>query len=122
MLFLSNSILTSIKEKNLGDFGNDHIFSLIEKLFTMPAKDCEDLSDGSCRDQGTKWAELTNNKNQNEKYHVRILIRDVIGSEEHQEKATYGLGYELTPTKSSSRATFNKTEAKPNAKVISSID
>ena len=42
---------------------------------------------------------MTNNKNVNGKYHLRIMLKYVFGFAEGQEKATYGLGYILTLTK-----------------------
>ena len=39
------------------------------------------------------------NKNIKGKYHLRIMLKDVFGSAEGQEKATYGLGYKLTLTR-----------------------
>ena len=62
------------------------------KLITT-AKGCDDLSIGFHRDRGIRQREVTNNKNIKGKYHNRIYLEDVFGFAEHQEKATYGLGY-----------------------------
>ena len=61
------------------------------KLITS-AKDSDDLSIGFDRSRDKRRQELNNNKNIKGKYHARIMIEDVFGFAEHQEKATYGLG------------------------------
>ena len=33
------------------------------------------------------------------KYHVKIMLKDVFGFAEHQEKATYGVGYKTDSNK-----------------------
>ena len=45
------------------------------------------------------------------KYHVRIVLKDVFGFSEHQEKATYGLGYKLTLTRNTDNSVLNKDNA-----------
>ena len=42
---------------------------------------------------------------------MRIYLKDIFGFAEHQEKATYGLGYKLTLTRNSDNAVLNKTNA-----------
>ena len=64
------------------------------KLITS-AKDTDDLSIEFDQDRKRRHRELTNNKNQKGKYHIRIMARDVFGFAEHQEKATYGFEYKL---------------------------
>ena len=67
--------------------------------------------------------ELTNNKNRKGKYHVTIMLKDIFGFAEHQEKGTYGLGYKLTLTGNSDNAVLNKANAANNAQIkINSID
>ena len=66
---------------------------------------------------------MTNNKNVKGKYHVRIYLKDVFGFVEHQEKATYGLGYKRTLTRASDNAVLNETNATAIGKVkINSIE
>ena len=50
-------------------------------------------------------------KTQKGKFHVRIYLKDIFGSAEYQEKATYGLGYKLTLTRNSDNAVVNKGNA-----------
>ena len=69
------------------------------------------------RDRNRRQRELTNNKSQKGKYHVRIYLKDVFGFAKYQEKATYGLGYKLTMTRSSDNAVLNKGNAINNAKI-----
>ena len=42
---------------------------------------------------------------------MRIYLKDIFGFAEHQEKATYGLGYKLPLTRNSDNAVLNKTNA-----------
>ena len=44
-------------------------------------------------------------------FHVGFYSKDVFGFAEHQEKATYGLGYKLTLTRASDNAVLNTTNA-----------
>ena len=81
------------------------------------ANGCDDLSIGFDRDRDRRRNELTNNKNIKGKYHVRSYLKDVFGFAEHQEKATYGLGYKLTLTRNSDNAVLNKANATPLGKV-----
>ena len=70
-----------------------------------------DLSIGFDRDRTRRRNELTNNKNIKGKYHIRIYLKDFFGHAEHQEKATYGLGYKLTLTRNIDNAVLNKDNA-----------
>ena len=45
------------------------------------------------------------------------MLGDVVGFAENQEKATYGLGYELTFTKNSNNSVVNKANATNVAKI-----
>ena len=92
------------------------------KLLTG-ARNTDDLATGFDRDRGRRQRELTNNKNIKGKYHVTIMLKDIFGFAEHQEKGTYGLGYKLTLTRNSDNAVLNKAKATNNAKCkINSID
>ena len=77
--------LTASSGKHLEGISHAHIVSLMYKLVSG-AKDSDDLSLGFDRDRGRKQS----------KNHLRIMLKDVFGFAEHQEKATYGLGYDLT--------------------------
>ena len=50
------------------------------------------------RDRNRRQRELTNNKNQKGKHHVRFMPMDVSGFAKYQKKARYGLGYQLKLT------------------------
>ena len=67
------------------------------------------------RDRNRRQRELTNNKSQKGKYHVRIYLKYVFGFAQYQEKATYGLGYNLTLTRNTDNAVLNKVNAINNA-------
>ena len=96
--------------------------SLMYKLITN-ARGCDDLYFGFDQNRLNRPNELTNNKNRKRKYHVRIYLKDVFGFAEHQEKATYGLGYKLTLTRNTDNVVLNKDNAIPLGKVeISGIE
>ena len=80
------------------------------KLITS-AEGSDDLTIGFDRDLGRRRNELTNNKTVKGTFRLRIMVKDVIGFAEWQEKATYGLGYKLTLTKNSDNAVLNKENA-----------
>ena len=108
--------LTTSSGEHLEDVSHAHIVSLMYKLITT-AKGCDDLSIGFYRNRLNRRNELTSNKNVKGKYHVRIYLKDVFGIAEHQEKATYGLGYKLTLTSNNDNAVLNKNNATALGKV-----
>ena len=108
-LFINFKLATS-SGKHLEDISHAHIVSLMYKLITS-SRGSDDLSIGFDRDHFRMLRELSNNKNQKGKYHVRIYLGDVFGFAEHQLKATYGLGYKLTLTRNRDNAVLNKADA-----------
>ena len=80
------------------------------KLITS-ARGPDDFTFGFDRDRNRRQRELTNNKNQRGKYHVKIMLKDIFGFAEHQEKGTYGLGYKLTLTRNSDNSFLDKDNA-----------
>ena len=112
----SNYKLTTSSGKHLENIEHSHIVSLIYKLLTS-SKGSDDLSICIDRDRNRRQRELTNNKTQKGKYHVRIYLKDVFGFAEYQEKCTYGLGYKLTMTRNSDNAVLNKGNAINDAKI-----
>ena len=118
----SNFKLTISSGKHLENIDLAHIVSLMYKLSTS-SRDCDDLSIAFDRDRNRRKRELSNNKNIKDKYHMRIYLKDLFGFAEHQEKATYGLGYKLTLTRSGDSAVLNKTNATAIGKIkINSIE
>ena len=111
----SNYKLTTSSGKHLENIDHAHIVSLMYKLLTS-SKGSDDLSIGFDRDRGRRQRELTNNKTQKGKFHVRIYLKDVFGFAEYQEKGTYGLGYNLTLTRNTDNAVLNKTNGINNGK------
>ena len=93
----SNYLLTTSSGKHLENIDHAHIVSLMHKLLTS-SKGSDDLCIGFDRDRNRRQRELTNNKTQKGKYHVRIYLKDIFGFAEYQNKGTYGLGYKLTLT------------------------
>ena len=117
-LFKSYKLTTS-NGKHLEHINHAHIVSLLYKLITS-ARGSDGLSIGFDRDRNRRQRELSKNKNQEGKYHVRIMLRDIIGFAEQQERGTYGLGYKLTITRNSDISVsnedngINKTKIKIN--------
>ena len=103
----SNYKLTTSSGKHLENIDHAHIVPLIYKLLTS-SKGSDDLSICFDRDRGRRQRELSNNKTQKGRYHIRIYLKDVFGFAEYQEKATYGLGYKLTLTRNTDNAVLNK--------------
>ena len=112
----SNYKLTTSSEKHLENIDHAHIVSLMYKRLTS-SKGSDDLCICFDRDRNGRQRELTNNKSQKGKYHVRIYLKDVFGFAEYQDKGTYGLGYRLTLTRNSDNAVLNKGNAINNAKI-----
>ena len=65
------------------------------KLITS-ARNCDDLFIGFDRDRRRRQRKSTNNKTQNGKFHLTIMLKHVFGFSQGQEKGTFGLGYNLT--------------------------
>ena len=74
------------------------------------------MSIGFDRSRDRRQRELTNNKTQIGKFHVRIYLRNVFALAEYQDKATFGLGYKLTLTGYTDNALLKKGNAINNAK------
>ena len=81
----SKNRLRTSSGKHLKDISVSHIVSLMYKLITSPG-DTADLSIGFGRDRGRKQRELTNNKTQKGKFHVRVMLKTVLGFAEHPKK------------------------------------
>ena len=111
-----NYRLTTSSRKHLDDFSHAHIVLLMYILLTS-TKGSDDSSIGFDRDLNRRKRELISNKNIKGKYHNRIYLKDPFGFAEHQEKATYGLGYKLTLTRNSDNAVLNKTNATAIGKI-----
>ena len=120
-LFINYKLTTS-SGKHLEDISHAHFVSLMYKLLTS-SKGCDDLSIGFDRNRDRRKQELTNNKNIKGKYHDRIYLRDIQGFAEHQETATYGLGYKLKLTRDTDEAALQKANVTAKAKIrINSLE
>ena len=114
--------MTNSSGKHLENTNHAHIASLMYKLITS-ARDTNDLFIDFDRDRGRRQQELSNNKNIKGKYHVRIMLEDVFGFAENQEKATFGLGYKLPLTKNSDNSALKNDNTTNNGKIkINSIE
>ena len=112
----NNLKLTTSSGKHLEDISHAHLVSLMYKLITS-SKDSNHLSIGSDHSRNRRRDELTLNKNVKGKYHVKIMLKDVFGFAEHQEKATFGLGYKLTLTRNKDDAVIDKAGGIADAKI-----
>ena len=112
----SNYKLTTSSGKQFEDISHARIVSLIYKL-TTSAKDTKDLSIGFGCNRERRKQELTNNKNVKVKYHLRIMLRDVLVFGECQEKATYGLGYKVTLTRNKDEGVIDKIAGTSDARI-----
>ena len=112
----SNFILTTSSGKHLEDISHAQLVSLMYKLITS-SENSVDLSIGFDRSPNRSKDELALNKSVKGKYHVRIMLKDIFGFAEHQEKATYGLGYKLTLTRSKNEAVIDKVAGNADARI-----
>ena len=112
----SNFKLTTSSGKHLEDISHSHIVSLTYKLITS-TKDSDDLSIGYDHSRNRRRDELALNKNIKGKYHLKIMLKDVFGFAEHQEKATYGLGYKITLTRNKDDAVIDKANGIADARI-----
>ena len=106
----SNYVLTASSGKHLEDISHAHIVSLLYKLITS-AKGLDDLSGGFDRDRNRRQQELTNNKIQKGNFHVGIMLKDIFGFSEHQERHSYRLGYKLNLTRGSDNSVLDEDNA-----------
>ena len=112
----SKFILSTSSGKDLEDISHAHLVSLMYKLITS-SKDSNDLSIGFDHSRNRRRDELALNKNIKGNYHLKIMLKDVFGFAEHQEKATYGLGYKLTLTRNKDDAVIDKANAIADARI-----
>ena len=108
--------LTTSSSKHLEKINHAHNVSLMYKLLSS-SKRCDDLSNGFDQSKDRRKEELTKSKNIKGKYHLRIHLKDIFGFPEHQEVASYGLGYKLILTRNIDKAVLNKANATANAKI-----
>ena len=108
--------LTTNRGKHLEDISHAHLVSLMYKLITS-SKTSDDLSIGFDRSPNRRKDELALNKSVKGKYHIRIMLKDIFGFAEHQEKATYGLGYTLTLTRIKDEAVIDKVAGIADARI-----
>ena len=112
----SNFKLTTSSGKHLEDIRHAHIVCLMYKRISSD-KDSDDLSFGVDRDRNIRRNELTQNKNIKGRYHVRIMLKDIFGFADHQEKATYGPVYKLTLTRKKDDRLLQKDVALADARI-----
>ena len=112
----SNFKLSTSSGRHLEDISHAHLVSLMYKLITS-SKDSNDLSISFDHSRNKRRDELALNKNIKGKYHVKIMLKDVFGFAEHQEKATYGLGYKLTLTRNKDDAVIDKAGGIADARI-----
>ena len=84
-------MLTTSSGKHLAAISHAHIVSVMYKIITS-ARATDDLSIRFDRDRGRRQPELTNNKTQRVKFHLKTLLKDVFGFSECQEKSYFRIG------------------------------
>ena len=112
----SNFILTISSGKHLEDFSHAHIVSLMYKL-TTSSIDSDDLLIGFDRSGNRRRVELAQNKVVKGKYHLKIMLKDVFGFAERQDKTIYGLGYKLTLTRNKDDSVIDKAASTAEARI-----
>ena len=112
----SNFKLTTSTGKHLEHISHAHLGSLMYKLKTS-SKNSDDLFIVFDRKRARRQDKMTDNKNVKGKFHRRIMLRNVFGFAEHQEKATYRLGYKLTLTRNKDDAVIDKTGGNADARI-----
>ena len=116
ILLFSIFKLTSSSRKQLEAISHAHVVSPMYKL-KRNAKDADDLSIGFDCSRDRKKQKVTNNKNVKVKYHLRIMLKDVFGFPEHQERATLGLGYKLALARNKDDAVIDKAAVIADARI-----
>ena len=111
--------LTASSGKHLEDFSHAHLVSLMYKLKTS-SKNSDDLSIDFDRSSTRRRAEMTTNTNVKGNFHLRIMLKDVSGFAECQEKATFGFGYKLTLTRNKDDAVIDKANGTADARIKNS--
>ena len=107
--------LTTSSGKHLEDISHAQKVSLMYKLVTS-SKDSDDLFLGFDRSRSRRRKKLTQ-KNIKSKHHLRFLLRDLFEYAEHQEKATYGLGHEITLTWDKNDSVIDKVAGLADARI-----
>ena len=102
--------------KPLEDISQAHIVSSFCEPISS-AKDSDDLSFGSDHRRNRGRDELTSNKNLKGKYQLRIMLKDVFGFAENQEKSTYGSGYKLPLTRNKDDAVIDEAARIADARI-----
>ena len=81
------------------------------------------MSLGFDRDRRRRQREMTSNRKIKSKFHVTFMLEDMFGFPEHNEKATFGLGYKLTLIRNTHNSVLSKDNAINNIKIkINSIE
>ena len=86
------------------------ILFFLYKLLTS-TKGTDDLFIGFDRSRDRIKRELTDNKNNKGKYHLRSYLKDIFGFAEHQEVASYGLSYNITINRNTDNAVLIEANA-----------
>ena len=112
----SNFKLTTSSGKHMEDISHAHLVSLMYKLITS-SKNSDNLSIGFDRSRARRHDKMTDNKRMRGKYHVRIMLKGVFAFAEHQQKATYGLGYKLTLKRNKDEGVIDKVAGIAEARI-----
>ena len=111
----SEAKLTSSSGKHLEKVDNVHPISLMYKLLTSGSQTSQ-LLYGFEESTTIRRQELTNNKNEEGTFFVRIKLKDLFGFAD-QYKITYGLGYTLTLKRNTNNDAILRANAVSAAKI-----
>ena len=108
--------LTTSSGKHLENINHAHIVSLLYKLLTSAEK-IDALFICIDRSRDRRKHELTNNKNIIGEYHLGLMLKDIFGFAQHQQKATFALKYKLTLTRNKDKAVLDKVVGIADARI-----
>ena len=114
-MLYSNFKLTTSSGKHLEDVSHTHIVPLMYKLITS-SKDSDDISIGFDRNRGRRQDELTETKNVKKSFILKLCSKTSLVLQ-NVKKATYGLGYKLTLTRSKDEAFIDKAPGVADARI-----
>ena len=77
----------------------------------------DDLSIGFDGDRGKRQQESIDNKNTKGNFYLGIMLEDVFGFAEHQEKTTCGLGHKLALARNKDEAVLDKVAGTADATI-----
>ena len=107
--------LTTSSGEHFEEISHAHIISSMYEL-TISSRDSDDLSIGFDRDRRTRQPKYTVTKNMKGKIHVSVMLKEIFVFAEHEETATYSLGFKLKVSVNKGDVISNKAVAIADAR------